>query len=43
MSNQRYLGVIADRYLALQTVNVLRSIEVDQATAVIDTVRYGRA
>ncbi|WP_245480534.1 LysR family transcriptional regulator [Neorhizobium sp. NCHU2750] len=42
-ANQRYLGVIADRYLARQMVNVVRSIEVDQATAVIDTVRYGRA
>jgi DNA-binding transcriptional LysR family regulator len=42
-TDQRYLGAIADRYLAQQMVNVLRSIEVDQATAVIDTVRYGRA
>jgi DNA-binding transcriptional LysR family regulator len=42
-TNQRYLGAIADRYLARQMVNVVRSIEVDQATAVIDTVRYGRA
>lgn len=42
-ANQRYLGLIADRYLARQMVNVVRTIEVDQATAVIDTVRYGRA
>lgn len=42
-TDQRYLAAIADRYLARQMVNVVRSIAVDQATAVIDTVRYGHA
>lgn len=41
-SDQRPLRLMATRYLAHQLVNPMRSIEVDQATAVIDTVRSGR-
>jgi Transcriptional regulator len=42
-TDQRYLAALAERYLARQMVTIVRSIEVDQATAVIDTVRQGRA
>lgn len=42
-TDQRYLAAITDRYLARQMVSVVRSITVDQATAVIDTVRHGHA
>lgn len=41
-ANQRYLGLLTDQYLARHMVSLVRSIEVDQATAVIDTVRNGR-
>ncbi len=39
---QRYMGLLGDRYLARHMIDVVRSIEVDQATAVIETVRDGR-
>lgn len=41
-ASQRHLGPLIESYLTRQLINVVRSIEVDQATAVIDTVRAGR-
>ncbi|MGV6875069.1 LysR family transcriptional regulator [Pseudochelatococcus sp. B33] len=41
-AHQRYLAQVTDQYLAQHMVNVARTIELDQATAVIDTVRRGK-
>jgi DNA-binding transcriptional LysR family regulator len=41
-ASQRYLSLLTDRYLARQMVSLVRTIEVDQSTAVIDTVRNGQ-
>ncbi|MGH2342793.1 LysR family transcriptional regulator [Segnochrobactraceae bacterium EtOH-i3] len=39
---QRYMGLLGDQYLARHMIPIVRSIEVDQATAVIDAVQAGR-
>lgn len=41
-AHQRHLGGLTDQYLTRHMINIARSFEIDQATAVIDTVRRGK-